>query len=370
MGPVKDTMGVEQGGPNSSDQYKLYNNEQFTTAEQSGFGIDIGPFNVSSIGQADDSVLISTDIYQLSNLLKLTILYCQKYHVEMTPEKTKLQVFTPPSLSNYTEYMKTINYLSISGVPLTFTENTEHVGIIRSTVANNMPHVMKRISSHKRSLGAVLSAGLARAHRGNPAASIRTEKIYSFPVLMSGIACLVLHKTEEDALSQHYKETLQALQKLYKLTPRSVVYFLAGSLPFSAYLHIRQLGLFAMLARQPTCILSSIASYKLGTSADSAKSWFMKIRDLCHMYGLPHPLTLLQEQPDKEVFKSQVKLSVQEYWQKTLVGEADSLHSLTYFKPNFMSLSKPHPLWTTCGSNPYEVNKACIHPSSLQQGKF
>ena len=78
MGPVKDTMGVEQGGPNSSDQYKLYNNEQFTTAEQSRFGIDIGPFTVSSIGQADDSVLISTDIHQLSHLLRLTLLYCQK----------------------------------------------------------------------------------------------------------------------------------------------------------------------------------------------------------------------------------------------------------------------------------------------------
>ena len=38
MGPVKDTMGVEQGGPNSSDQYKLYNNEQFATAQQSNWG--------------------------------------------------------------------------------------------------------------------------------------------------------------------------------------------------------------------------------------------------------------------------------------------------------------------------------------------
>ena len=64
---------------------------------------------------------------------------------------------------------------------------------------------MKRISSHKRSLGAVLLAGLARAHSGNPAASIRTETIYSFPVLKSGIACLALNKTEEDALSHHYK---------------------------------------------------------------------------------------------------------------------------------------------------------------------
>ena len=27
MGPIKDQLGVEQGGPNSSEEYKIYNNE-------------------------------------------------------------------------------------------------------------------------------------------------------------------------------------------------------------------------------------------------------------------------------------------------------------------------------------------------------
>ena len=177
----------------------------------------------------------------------------------MTPEKPKLQVFSPPSLKNYTDYMKSINYLSISGVPLSFTDNAEHVGIIRSSSSQNLPHILKRISSHKKSLDDVLSAGLARAHRGNPAASLRTEKLYSLPVLMSGVSSLLLLQSEEDALSQHYKETLQGLQKLYQLTPRPVVYFLAGSLPFPALLHMRQLGLFGMLARQPDNILHYMA---------------------------------------------------------------------------------------------------------------
>ena len=67
---------------------------------------------------------------------------------------------------------------------------------------------------------------------------------------MSGVSSLLLLQSEEDALSQHYKETLQGLQKLYQLTPRLVVYFLAGSLPFPALLHMRQIGLFGMFARQ------------------------------------------------------------------------------------------------------------------------
>jgi hypothetical protein len=35
-----------------------------------------------------------------------------------------------------------------------------------------------------------------------------------------------------------------------------------------------------------------------------------------------------------------------------------------YFKPEYMSLTKPHPIWSTAGSNPYEVSKA------VQQARF
>ena len=39
MGPLCNELGVEQGGPNSGDHYKLYNNEQLTEAQDSGLGL-------------------------------------------------------------------------------------------------------------------------------------------------------------------------------------------------------------------------------------------------------------------------------------------------------------------------------------------
>ena len=90
MGPIHDQQGVEQGGPNSSEEYKIYNNEQLDTAQDSKFGVRIGTMTVSCVGQADDSVLLSHDIHQLGHLLHLTTQYSHKYKVEMTPEKTKL----------------------------------------------------------------------------------------------------------------------------------------------------------------------------------------------------------------------------------------------------------------------------------------
>ena len=42
MGPVNDELGLEQGGLNSSDMYKLYNNELLVSAQRSEQGVDLG----------------------------------------------------------------------------------------------------------------------------------------------------------------------------------------------------------------------------------------------------------------------------------------------------------------------------------------
>ena len=49
-----------------------------------------------------------------------------------------------------------------------------------------------------------------------------------------------------------------------------------------------------------------------------------------------------------------------DYWEKKLRAEAVALPSLACFDPRYMSLAKPHPIWWTAGSNPYEVAKALI----------
>ena len=58
MGPIVDTIGVEQGGVNSDRLYKLCNNVQLTTAQLSGLGVHLGDIIVSSIGQADDTARV------------------------------------------------------------------------------------------------------------------------------------------------------------------------------------------------------------------------------------------------------------------------------------------------------------------------
>ena len=60
--------------------------------------------------------------------------------------------------------------ISIDGEKVEFSDSAEHVGIVRST-AGNLPAILARIIAHKKTLGAVLHAGLPRGYRGNSSAS-------------------------------------------------------------------------------------------------------------------------------------------------------------------------------------------------------
>ena len=191
MGPSHDDTWFEQGGINSGDYYKLYNNEQLETAQRSELGVNIGSAVISDVAQADDVLLLARTISDLHLLATLTEKYCQKYRVKLVPSKTKLLVYSKPCHSYIVDHAKIVNPITIGGVPVKFTSEAEHVGIIRN-IAGNMPNLLNRIASHKKIMGAILSAGLARRHRGNPAAAVRVHNLYCTPVLFSGLASLVL----------------------------------------------------------------------------------------------------------------------------------------------------------------------------------
>ena len=165
-----------------------------------------------------------------------------------------------------------INPISISGLQIPFSTQAEHVGVVRST-EGNMPHILGRITAHKKCLGALLFTGIGHAHRENPAASIKLEKLYGMPVLFSGLASLVLSEAEINVIDQHYKTTLCRLLKLHPGTPQSFVYFMAGSLPARAILHQRQLGLFSMICHLQSDPLNKRAKRVL-SGCNQSKSWF------------------------------------------------------------------------------------------------
>ena len=140
---------------------------------------------------------------------------------------------------------------------------------------------------------------------------------------------------------------------------------MGGSVGATAILHQRQLGLFGMICRLPENILYRIAITKLYSEPDNSSSWFIQIRHLCTLYCLPSPISLLENPLSKFAFKSLVKKQVLDHWQKTLRAETLEKPPLTYFKPNFMSLLHPHPLWIPPRTTPSKWINLLWSPGSL-----
>ena len=183
---LNDLLGV---GVNSDKIYKLCNNTQLLTAQHSNLGVDLKSSVVSSIGYEDDFALMSDSLLKLAGLLHLTKEYCRQFHVELVPEKTKLLAFCPPQLSSEIYLHKIRDQVLMGGKVLEFSSSAEHVGILRST-DGNMPNILARLSAHTRAIMSVLPIGMACSHRGNPDSSLRLEKLYGTPVLLSGLPAL------------------------------------------------------------------------------------------------------------------------------------------------------------------------------------
>ena len=170
MGPIADLLGVEQGGCNSGELYKLANNKELTVTQQSGLSLKLGEVHVASVGQADDVCLLSDDLHKLICIVQLAMDYATEYHIEMVPEKTKLLCYSPKSYQDTTYYWKAVAPLIMDGTRICFSNEAEHVGNVRSTQTGNMTNIVARMSAHTKAVAAVLPAGLARDHCGNPAA--------------------------------------------------------------------------------------------------------------------------------------------------------------------------------------------------------
>ena len=368
LGPAVDETGFEQGGINSGDYYKLYNNEQLDTAQSSCLGVDLGSCVISAIGQADDVFLASNNLDSLALLITLTENYCKKYRVALVPAKTKLLGYANQKQQHLLEIAKLSNPVKINGQPVKFSSEAEHVGVTRN-VSGNIPHIMNRIAAYKTAMGSVLSAGLARGHQGNPAAGLRVHQLYATPRYFSGLATLVLSKPETTLIDYQYKKMLEKIQRLHDKTPRSVVHLMAGTVPGEAVLHLKQLSLFMMVCHLPGNPINTHARNILLTAPKSAKSWFQQVRCLCLMYGLHHPLQLLDHPPSKAAFKVLVKKRVAQYWEDLLRDEAAGLPSLHYFVASCGSLTSPHPIWTSSGSNSFENRKSQVL-ARMVSGRF
>ena len=153
-------MSYMKCGVISGDLYKIYGKSQSQMAQKSCLGVALArDLTISSICQADGTLLVSNNLNNLQNLLQLTLYYCPKFNVELYSEKTVLQVFSTKKMRAEVDYLKEFSPIILNGLKLEFSESTEHVGIVRAT-SGNLPNIVNRISSHKKAVALFFMLGL------------------------------------------------------------------------------------------------------------------------------------------------------------------------------------------------------------------
>ena len=103
----------------------------------------------------------------------------------------------------------------VNGVLLEPAEEAVHLGVVRSPRGND-GLIADRINTHRKALYGMLHVGLAAVHNGNPSAAVAVDRCFGIPVLLSGLATLLLSQMEVNFLAHYFKVHVQQTMKMYR----------------------------------------------------------------------------------------------------------------------------------------------------------
>ena len=140
---------------------------------------------------------------------------------------------------------------------------------------------------------------------------------------------------------------MRGFLKLSKSSPIPALYFLLGELPIEGVLHARTLGLLHNIITNPSSTVHGIVKYILMMCTSNSTTWSTHLQLLCLKYGLPSPLSLLQESPpiSKLEWSSLVKTRVTVWHEQELRRTSTMNSKMKYLNVHLIGLSgRPHPV--------------------------
>ncbi|CAG2203788.1 unnamed protein product [Mytilus edulis] len=220
--------------------------------------------------------------------------------------------------------------------------------------------VPNRIQTARKTVYALMGAGLHGLNGLNPKVSMHLVKIYVLPRLLYGLDSIILSVSDMKLLSVYYTKLLKQIQHLPERTSTSAVYLLLGQIPVEAELHKRMLNFFGNIIRNHGSVERDVAIRQLAVMPRDSNSWFVKIIDLTEQYGLPSPHDLINVPPGKIEWKNIVRKSISSYWIDLLKSDVKSKSSLKFLNVNNITQGKTHNVWDSCGTEPFTSTMASI----------
>ena len=306
-------------------------------------GFHIGPIPVGVVCCADDSYLLSDRPSGLQSALNIVEHYARRYRVIFNASKTKI-VITGSKIDM--DYYQDIKPWTLGGGKVSVVTDNDHLGLLVSGVEEEQKNVDKNIIECRKSLFGLLGPALSYKCKLSPLAQHHLWKVYSLPVLQSGLSALPIRPAVLKSLTIFHHKILRGFLKLSNSSPVPSLYFLLGELPIEARVHIDLLTLFHNILANPETKLSRVASYILMMSDDKSTTWCNHVRLVCRKYDLPDPLQLLQCTPiPRAEWKTLIVTKITAYHEKYHRQNAATNSCLQYLNVQLQGLSgRPHPV--------------------------
>ena len=183
-------------------------------------------------------------------------------------------------------------------------QNTTHLGILRSETNENVINIEDRLKLARRTLYALINTGVHGSNGLNPSVSFKIYQCYVLPRLLFGLEALPITNSQLAMLSKFHVETLKRFQSLPLRTATCAVYLLIGALPIEAELHKRHLSLLHNI--MVTSNETELTKRQIAINLDNSLSYYHRVQDILDLYQLPSLRNLQQGIPSKSNGNSQL----------------------------------------------------------------
>jgi hypothetical protein len=353
---ISEQQGIRQGGLQSTEHFKARSNPLLDVLSDSSHSYRIGIIPVGAPTCADDMTLISDSLLGMQVLLDISAEDAKQEKYSFSQKKSKVLVYN--SALKPEEWRK-INPLHLAETSLEVVDNQDHLGVIRS--ANSSIHLAKdRITLARRSMYAMMGAGMHGLNGLSPATSYRLWTTYILPRMTHTLEAVKLRKSDASELDHYQVTILKQIQHLPERTSNAAAHLLLGAVPVTAYLHRAIFTFFCNMTRVQGSVESEILRRQLSVKEAKSHSWVNTLRDITTQYQLPSAFDILERPLTKSQVKRLTRENIMEFWIKTLKREASHKITLRHLNIEACSLGKPHPVWSTLGTDSREVKKASI----------
>ena len=348
--------GVRQGAIMSTSLYKTYVNDLLHTLEKSGNGMKIGNIYIGSPTCADDILLLSDNKEELQAMITTCHKYAVEHQYKLHPEKSTVTPFLNASEedSGASWYM--------GEDKMSTTQDFTHLGI-KWQQGKLTPGVEERIRLARRTVYALMGAGIHGENGLSPKISCHVIQTYVTPRLLYGLEAVVLTKKQREDLTSYHRQLLRQIQGLPQNVAKEAVYMLLGEIPLEGELDIRILTLYGAICNaKENTIMDKITTRQLGT--DNKHSWFYQILLLCQKYNID--LASTSSQPwRKATWKDYITTTVRGYWLRQVMEGAMQKTSTRWINLTFFRDLQEHPVWSSCQYNSRAVPGAMVRAKLL-----